>query len=114
MAHVVVAKPCLGSQAALYASVQARHGCDLQGQIYVVVQYKPVTQDPMWGSGVLGSSKGKEDNMPDGAVPHVYFPMREGCRVTMYNDAHQVCHCSLQKPPLFTVPFKPSLANQLP
>ena len=44
----------------------------------------------MWGSGVLGSSKGKEPEVPDGAVPHVYFPMRKGCRVTMYNDAHQV------------------------
>ena len=52
----------------------------------------------MWGSGVLGSSKGKEDTVPDGAVPHVYFPMRKGCRVTMYNDAHQVSpllHCLL-------------------
>ena len=25
-----------------------------------------------------------------GAVPHVFFPKRKGCRVTMYNDAHQV------------------------
>ena len=62
----------------------------VQGSIYVSIQYKPVTQDPMWGSGVLGSSRDKEDDVPDGAVPHVYFPMRMGCRVTMYNDAHQV------------------------
>ena len=64
--------------------------CALQGQIYVSVQYKPITQDPLWNCGVLGSSRGKEDKVPDGAVPHVYFPMRKGCRVTMYNDAHQV------------------------
>lgn len=62
----------------------------MQGSIYISVQYKPITKDPMWGSGVLGSSKGKEPEVPDGAVPHVYFPMRKGCRVTMYNDAHQV------------------------
>ena len=62
-----------------------------QGSIYLTIQYKPISQDPLWNSGVLGSSRGKEDNVPDGAVPHVYFPMRKGCRVTMYNDAHQVC-----------------------
>lgn len=62
----------------------------LQGEIYVTVQYKPISQDPLWNSGVLGSSRGKEDPVPDGAVPHVYFPLRKGCRVTMYNDAHQV------------------------
>lgn len=74
----------------------------MQGEIYVSVQYKPITQDPLWDSGVLGSSRGKEDQVPDGAVPHVYFPLRKGCRVTMYNDAHQVravldprcCRCS--------------------
>lgn len=60
-----------------------------QGSIYLTIQYKPISQDPLWNSGVLGSSRGKEDNVPDGAVPHVYFPMRKGCRVTMYNDAHQ-------------------------
>ena len=62
----------------------------MQGEIYVSVQYKPITQDPLWNCGVLGSSSGKEDQVPDGAVPHVYFPLRKGCRVTMYNDAHQV------------------------
>ena len=62
----------------------------LQGSIYLTIQYKPISQDPLWNSGVLGSSRGKEDDVPDGAVPHVYFPMRKGCRVTMYNDAHQV------------------------
>lgn len=62
----------------------------MQGEIYVSVQYKPIFQDPLWNSGVLGSSRGKEDQVPDGAVPHVYFPLRKGCRVTMYNDAHQV------------------------
>ena len=56
----------------------------------MTVQYKPISQDPLWNSGVLGSSRGKEDPVPDGAVPHVYFPLRKGCRVTMYNDAHQV------------------------
>ncbi len=61
-----------------------------QGSIYLTIQYKPISQDPLWNSGVLGSSRGKEDDVPDGAVPHVYFPMRKGCRVTMYNDAHQV------------------------
>ena len=61
-----------------------------QGSIYLTIQYKPISQDPLWNSGVLGSNRGKEDNVPDGAVPHVYFPMRKGCRVTMYNDAHQV------------------------
>lgn len=65
------------------------HAC-MQGEIYVSVQYKAITQDPLWNSGVLGSSRGKEDQVPDGAVPHVYFPLRKGCRVTMYNDAHQV------------------------
>lgn len=72
--------------------------CDglVQGSIYVSVQYKPISKDPMWGSGVLGSSKGKEPEVPDGAVPHVYFPMRKGCRVTMYNDAHQVSLSCMQ------------------
>jgi len=25
-------------------------------------------------------------------VPDVYLPVREGCRLTLYNDAHQVGH----------------------
>lgn len=72
----------------------------VQGQIHISVMYKPVSQDPSWGAGVLGSGKGMEDEVQDGEVPHVYFPMRNGCRVTMYNDAHQVSahatrsHCS--------------------
>ncbi|KAL3162479.1 hypothetical protein ABBQ32_010140 [Trebouxia sp. C0010 RCD-2024] len=61
----------------------------LQGEIDISVEYKPISQDPLWNSGVLGSSRGKEARVPDGGVPHVYFPLRKGCRVTMYNDAHQ-------------------------
>ncbi|KAL3153372.1 hypothetical protein ABBQ38_011712 [Trebouxia sp. C0009 RCD-2024] len=60
-----------------------------QGQIHISVQFKPVNQDPSWGAGVLGSSRGMEEEVQDGEVPHSYFPMRSGCRVTMYNDAHQ-------------------------
>lgn len=35
-----------------------------------------------------------EEEVQDGEVPHSYFPMRSGCRVTMYNDAHQVSSLS--------------------
>ena len=52
--------------------------------------YKPIREDPSWDTGLLGSGRGMEDEVQDGEVPHVYFPMRNGCRVTMYNDAHQV------------------------
>lgn len=62
----------------------------MQGQIHITVLFKPISQDPSWGAGVLGSSKDKEEEVQDGEVPHSYFPMRSGCRVTMYNDAHQV------------------------
>ena len=48
--------------------VQSHWHMFVQGQIYISVQYKSVRQDPLWDSGVLGSSKGKEDNVPDGAV----------------------------------------------
>ena len=68
--------------------------CAVQGQIHISVLFKPVSQDPSWGAGVLGGSKGMEAKVQDGEVPHSYFPMRSGCRVTMYNDAHQV-RCAL-------------------
>ena len=71
----------------------------LQGAIYLTIQYKPISEDPLWNSGVLGSSRGKEDKVPDGAVPHVYFPLRKGCKVTMYNDAHQVCTLAFMSKP---------------
>lgn len=67
--------------------------------------YKPVSQDPSWGAGVLGSGKGMEDQVQDGEVPHVYFPMRNGCRVTMYNDAHQVSAKSHPKYVIFACTY---------
>ena len=50
------------------------------------VEYFPVESDPGWGNGL-----GTGDLM--GAVPRVYFPLRHGCRLTLYNDAHQVLYC---------------------
>ncbi|KAK9802796.1 hypothetical protein WJX73_007251 [Symbiochloris irregularis] len=50
--------------------------------IHVKVEYIPVEKDPDWGHGL-----GQGELM--GSVPATYFPLRKGCRLTLYNDAHQ-------------------------
>ena len=63
-----------------------------QAALHVRIEYSPVESDAGWGNGL-----GTGDMM--GAVPHVYFPLRHGCRLTLYNDAHQVCTaCRLSNP----------------
>ncbi|KAK9865095.1 hypothetical protein WJX84_006038 [Apatococcus fuscideae] len=54
-----------------------RHG---QAALKIRIQYEAVEADPNWNRGVAGCG-------PSGAVPGVYFPLRKGCRLTMYNDA---------------------------
>ena len=55
----------------------------LQGSIQLTVEFIGIDKDPNWNQGVKGSGN-------NGAVPDVYFPMRKGCHVTLYNDAHVV------------------------
>ena len=55
----------------------------LQGSIQLSLQFISIDKDPNWNQGVKGSGT-------SGAVPDVYFPMRKGCHVTLYNDAHVV------------------------
>ena len=55
----------------------------LQGSIQLTLEFISIDKDPNWNQGVKGSGN-------NGAVPDVYFPMRKGCHVTLYNDAHVV------------------------
>ncbi|GKB81275.1 phospholipase D alpha 1 [Tanacetum coccineum] len=49
-------------------------------KIHVKLQYFDVTQDHNWASGVKsGKYRG---------VPYTFFPQRQGCRVSLYQDAH--------------------------
>lgn len=54
-------------------------------KLRIFLQFKPVNEDPSYGQGLKGElSKGG-----DGAIKDVYFPLRKGCKVRLYNDAHQ-------------------------
>ncbi|KAJ4958055.1 hypothetical protein NE237_025166 [Protea cynaroides] len=58
-----------------------RHNPILGGsKIHVKLQFFYVTTDPSWGRGV-GSVK-----FP--GVPYTFFSQRQGCRVSLYQDAH--------------------------
>ena len=64
----------------------------LQGSIQLTLEFISIDKDPNWNQGVKGSGN-------NGAVPDVYFPMRKGCHVTLYNDAHVVSLLTLSVNP---------------
>nr|CAB3490349.1 unnamed protein product [Digitaria exilis] len=49
-------------------------------KIHVQVRFTDVADDPQWGSGI-GTAQFV-------GVPKTFFKQREGCRVTLYQDAH--------------------------
>ena len=51
-----------------------------KAQIHACFQFKHVSEDPYWGSGI------RDRNFP--GVQHVYFKQREGCRVNLYQNTH--------------------------
>ena len=55
----------------------------LQCRLKVSLQYKSIGEDPTYGAGVGAGQDA-------GGVPNTYFPMRRGCNVHLYSDAHQV------------------------
>ncbi|KAL5712222.1 phospholipase D [Ranunculus cassubicifolius] len=48
-------------------------------RIHVRVQFLDVTQDLNWSRGITSQFSG---------VPHTFFKQREGCRVSLFQDAH--------------------------
>ncbi|KAJ4957653.1 hypothetical protein NE237_024764 [Protea cynaroides] len=61
----------------IYEHDQHKHG---QSKIHVKLQYFPVTKELNWSRGIRSSK------YP--GVPYTFFTQREGCRVTLYQDAH--------------------------
>ncbi|KAL3701172.1 hypothetical protein R1sor_019194 [Riccia sorocarpa] len=57
--------------------VQSSDG--VPSRVRVSTQFKPAVADDNWGKGVPWDFTG---------VPYTYNPMRTGCRVTLYQDAH--------------------------
>ncbi|KAG2371022.1 Phospholipase D alpha 1 [Vigna angularis] len=49
-------------------------------KIHVKLQYFDVSKDLNWGQGI------RSPKFP--GVPYTYFPQRQGCRVSLYQDAH--------------------------
>ena len=45
------------------------------------LQYRSIADDQQYGAGVGDFGAG---------LPNAYFPLRKGCDLTLYNDAHQV------------------------
>ena len=76
----VLAAPALHME---FILVQSLLSDALQGSIQLTLEFISIDKDPNWNQGVKGSGN-------NGAVPDVYFPMRKGCHVTLYNDAHVV------------------------
>ncbi|KAH7845880.1 hypothetical protein Vadar_006968 [Vaccinium darrowii] len=56
-----------------------RHPIHGGSKIHVRLQFLNVTQDSQWSQGIKS---------PFGGVPHTFFMQREGCRVSLYQDAH--------------------------
>ncbi|KAK1382854.1 Phospholipase D [Heracleum sosnowskyi] len=50
----------------------------INSKIHVKLQFTSVTQDSNWSQGLKNPS----------GVPNTYFKQRQGCRVTLYPDAH--------------------------
>lgn len=50
------------------------------GKLHVKLQYFDIAKDHAWGRGV------RSGKYP--GVPYTFFPQRQGCRVTLYQDAH--------------------------
>lgn len=51
-----------------------------KSQIHARLQFKQVSEDPYWGSGI------RDRDFP--GVQHVYFKQRKGCRVNLYQNSH--------------------------
>ncbi|KAK1281825.1 Phospholipase D alpha 1 [Acorus calamus] len=49
-------------------------------RIHVKVQFFDISQDHNWGRGI------RSPKYP--GVPYTFFPQRQGCKVTLYQDAH--------------------------
>ncbi|CAL5444103.1 unnamed protein product [Camellia sinensis] len=52
----------------------------IRSKLHVKLQYFDVTRDLNWAGGVRSSK------FP--GVPYAFFPQRQGCRVSLYQDAH--------------------------
>ncbi|KAG0465326.1 hypothetical protein HPP92_019490 [Vanilla planifolia] len=57
-----------------------RNPLDSGAKIHVKLQYFEVTKDRNWARGV------RAPNYP--GVPYTYFSLRQGCKVSLYQDAH--------------------------
>ncbi|KAM7254281.1 hypothetical protein ACFE04_031963 [Oxalis oulophora] len=55
-----------------------------ESKIHVKLQYFEVTKDPNWGRGI------RTAKFP--GVPYTYFSQRQGCKVSLYQDAHVPDH----------------------
>ena len=53
--------------------------CKQGAELQISLTYWPVDRDPMYRYGVGMDHRG---------VPNTYFPLRRGCRLTLYQDAH--------------------------
>lgn len=53
--------------------------CFAGAKLQFTAQFVPVEQNPLYTQGVGSSAHG---------VPSTYFPLRRGCRLTLYQDAH--------------------------
>ncbi|XP_064983700.1 phospholipase D alpha 1-like [Musa acuminata AAA Group] len=49
-------------------------------QVHAVLKFTPVTGDPCWDVGISSSFSG---------LSNAFFPLRTGCEVTLYQDAHK-------------------------
>ncbi|TVU17310.1 hypothetical protein EJB05_33334 [Eragrostis curvula] len=55
-------------------------GGEEHGKVHVKLQYFDISKDHAWGRGV------RSGKYP--GVPYTFFSQRQGCRVTLYQDAH--------------------------
>ncbi|KAL2939199.1 Phospholipase D alpha 1 [Bienertia sinuspersici] len=80
-AYLSVEEVIQGRPVNRWLNILDENGTFIRSKLHVRVQFMDVTRDPSWSRGILL-------NPPYKGVPSTYFRQRQGCKVSLYQDAH--------------------------
>ncbi|KAK9742226.1 hypothetical protein RND81_03G157200 [Saponaria officinalis] len=79
-AHLPVDELVDGQQVDKWLSIVDENRKPIGSKIHVTVHFSDVTRDPNWSKGIQTPNFG--------GVPSTYFKQKQGCKVSLYQDAH--------------------------
>ncbi|KAH9603039.1 hypothetical protein KSS87_004185 [Heliosperma pusillum] len=79
-AHLSVDEVINGARISKWIPLVDENRKPIGSQIRVNVQFSDVTRDPNWSKGIQTPNFG--------GVPSTYFKQKQGCKVSLYHDAH--------------------------